>query len=240
MRTEKGVRTANRFFRMGLGLLLCGTWMGCSQGSGALSKNPERRRLEVLTNFTLELSKRDYKAAAGMLSAPDRSRMVDEDGFIRTEFRERLLALRLTTLLNNPMIKQKNGKVSGVYWILPVLASAPSPDTAIDSAQAPETESMAAVRAREKAERRALLRQATRKLFASIRSKQWNEALDMLQDGERKVFLDGKGGFRKGARERLAGIDTASWDALVLKDGKLNGLVLILPKSLPVSGSALN
>jgi hypothetical protein len=240
MGAENRLRKADWLFRIGMAFVLCASGMGCSQGWGTLSKNAEDRRLEVLTSFTLDLSKRDFKAAAGMLSASDRSRMLDEDGQIRPEFRERLLALRLTTLLSNPMIKLERGRVNGIYRILPVLATAPPPDTAINPGQPTEVESMAAVKEREKADRRAMLRQATRKLFASIRSRHWNEAIDMVQDGERKVFVDGEGRFRKGARKRLAGIDTASWDALVLRDGKLNGLVLIVPKDLSGSGNALN
>jgi hypothetical protein len=55
--------------------------------------------------------------------------------------------------------------------------------------------------------------------------------------GERQIvkFINYKSGARReeewtGAA-RLASIDTASWEALTLKDGKLTGIVLLIPPS---------
>ena len=48
---------------------------------------------------------------------------------------------------------------------------------------------------------------------------------------ERGDFLDAKGKVKGDARERLAKVDTSDWDALTLKDGKLTGVVLIIPES---------
>ena len=60
-------------------------------------------------------------------------------------------------------------------------------------------------------------------------------AIGMLAPGERAVFLREDGRVKEGMRRRLAAVDTAAWGALALEDGKLTGVVLIIPSIPPAA-----
>ena len=238
-RKSEGARHCVNPALLTLFLALMGT--ACSVGSPHALKRQDRRRLDVLTSFTLDLSKRDFAAAVRIMSVSDRSRMVDRDGLVRPEYRERLLALRLSTLLNNPAIKEEQGKIGGIYEILPVLAQAlPVEKDSAATGVTEDEESSLTAKTDTSDDGRQELRKATNAFFKSVKSKNWNRALGMVYADEKKVFVKNDGQIRPGVRRRLGAIDTSSWEALELQNGKLTGIVLIIPDKPPGSNDARN
>src|SRR3990167_1009829 len=78
--------------------------VGCAGGGGPASNPGKGDRLDILTNFTLALSKRDFRTATDMLAPTERTLFLDGGGKVLPEYKERLRAMRLTTLVNNPSI----------------------------------------------------------------------------------------------------------------------------------------
>lgn len=226
-----------------LGVLLA---TGCASTRKAESAAPGDR-LETLTNFTLALSKRDFESAAGMLAPGDRLRLVGEAGSIKEEYRDRMRAMRLSTLMNNPAIRVDQGRILGIYDVLPVFGQAPVEDYALvfdDSATAapaavPEAEPAPAQADPGAAEREAL-RQAARAFFKSVEAKDWKRAFALLDEQEREAFVRVDGKIKPDAKRRLAAIDTSSWEALTLEDGKLSGAVLLIPATVPEAATRSN
>jgi hypothetical protein len=183
-------------------------------------------RLDVLTNFTLAVSRGDSAAALEMMAPEERMRFLTGGGLTAENRWDRLRAMRLSTLNQNPGITLQDGRLKGLYGFLPVLEAGPM--TEISRLPVDEIEDVKPSGPSEDE----LLRQATEALFQSIRKREWDRALGYLNPREKRVFLDEKGGLRKSALKRLSAIDTASWNALALRDGKLTGVVLIIPSPL--------
>lgn len=198
-------------------------------------------RLEVLTTFTLALSKRDFATAADMMSPADRSRLLGEDGQVMPGYQERLRALRLTTMAQNPLISIEEGRIRGLYDLLPVLDQGPPVESMAIATGAPSGNPAipAAPAAGEDELDRRELRAATDAFFRSVRDQQWKKALSMVNPGERQVFLRSDGKIKAAATRRLAAIDTSSWEALDMDEGKLSGVVLIIPATVPEGGRTL-
>jgi hypothetical protein len=202
---------------------------GCSSSAFPERGHPGRERLEVLTGFTLALSKYDFREAASYLAPADRAKLAGADAGILPEYRERIRAIRRTTLLNNPLIEVRRGLIYGIPEILPVLEVGDA-DSAIatalsDTSVAPMPAPGLAPRSREKEE----LKRAAEAFFRAVSRRDWNKALAYVDAQEREGFLDAAGKIKIAARQRLAAADTADWEALTLKDGKLTGVVLIIP-----------
>lgn len=219
---------------------------GCSSTRKAGAAEPGDR-LETLTNFTIALSKRDFASAAGMLAPGDRLRLVGESGSIKEDYRERLRGMRLSTLMNNPMIRIDQGLILGIHDVLPVVDQAPTDDYALvfDDSPAPASmaapaESPAPEQADPESEEREALRKASRAFFKSVEAKDWKRAFALLDEKERQVFLRVDGKIKPSAKQRLAAIDTSSWQALALEDGKLSGAVLLIPATAPESATRRN
>jgi hypothetical protein len=209
---------------------------GCSSARKAEAAAPADR-LETLTNFTIALSKRDFTAAAGMLAPGERLRLVGESGSIKEEYRDRIRAMRLSTMMNNPAIRVDQGLILGIHDVLPVVDQAPTDDYALvfDDSAAPAPE-----QADPEAGEREALRKAARAFFKSVEAKDWKSAFALLDEQEREAFLRVDGKIKPGAKRRLAAIDTASWEALTLEDGKLSGAVLLVPATAPESATRRN
>jgi hypothetical protein len=216
---------------MRLSLLQALLWVsglvGCSSSAFRTAFNPERERLDVLTSYSLALSKRDYREAAKFLAPEDRSRIANPDQGILPEYRERVRAIRRTTLMNNPLIEVRRGLIHGIPDILPVLAlgsvdtSAEESDTGF--AQQPAPDRLPDSLAREE------LHRTARAFFQAVSRREWRKALGYVDVQEKEGFLDAKGVVRDATRRRLAAADTSGWEALTLKDGKLTGIVLLIP-----------
>jgi hypothetical protein len=227
-----------------LGALLA---TGCSSTRKAGTAEPADR-LETLTNFTIALSKRDFASAAGMLAPGERLRLVGESGAIKEDYRERLRAMRLSTLMNNPMIRVDQGLILGIHDVLPVVDQAPTTDdyalvfddSAAPAAMEAPVETPAPVQADPEAEEREALRKAARAFFKSVEAKDWKRAFALLDEKEREVFMRVDGKIKPGAKRRLAAIDTSSWQAMTLEDGKLSGAVLLIPATAPETATRSN
>jgi hypothetical protein len=197
----------------------------CSQGGRGNPPSPEINRLDVLTSFTIAVSKRDFNKAMQFLAPEERLHFGADAGNVPESLQERLRALRLATLNNDPRITlSSEGKIQGVYAILPVIDGGPVVD--LDALPKP----VALVPEPREPTEEDRVREAAQKLFQSIRDQDWDNALNRLAPDERRVFLDDKGKIDPESRQRLSAIDTTSWKALSLKNEKLTGVVLIIPK----------
>jgi hypothetical protein len=94
---------------------------GCGSSAFPGFSDPGKKRLDVLTSFTLALSKRDFLEAAAYLAPADRAKLADDAGIL-PQYRERVRAIRRATLMNNPLVEVRHGLISGIPDILPVLA----------------------------------------------------------------------------------------------------------------------
>jgi hypothetical protein len=204
---------------------------GCSSASRA---HPDGDRLDVLTSFSLALSKYDFREAATYLPPADRAKLAGPEGGILPEYRNRVRAIRRTTLLNNPLIEVRHGLIYGIPDLLPVLAvgemdtlgaglnagAAPAPDNPVAALS-----DSSGIQIREQEG----LKKVADAFFRAVSRREWKKAMTYVDERERGNFLDGKGAVNGTARRRLTAVDTAQWEALTLKDGKLTGVVLIIP-----------
>ena len=192
------------------------------------SGNPDR--LARLSDFTLSLSERDFEGAAAMLAPADRARLLGAEGEVRQEFKDRLRAMRLSTLVANPFVTLERGRISGIHHLLPAIRHGePGPGDGVAAGHAPE-------RAWEDEPGREELRAATSAFFRSVRAGDYHRAVRMLAPGERHLYLREDGKVKESARRRLSAIDTSGWAALALEAGKLTGVGLILPSRPPEPG----
>ena len=189
----------------------------------------EQGRLDILTAYTLALSKRDFRTAADLLAPADREKLLGSDGQVKEEFRDRLRAMRLSTLSSNPLVTLERGRIRGIFDLLPVLEQGEPAPVVADAP--PETPPIAL----EEEPGREELRSAAAAFFRSVRAREYRMAIGMLAPGERAVFLREDGRVKEGMRRRLAAVDTAAWGALALEDGKLTGVVLIIPSIPPAA-----
>jgi hypothetical protein len=77
----------------------------------------------------------------------------------------------------------------------------------------------------------AQLKAAVRDFFQALNQGKYQDALSLVNENERSIFLDDKGRLKNSAKQRLEKIDqrTSSRDALLLRDGKITGVTLLLP-----------
>jgi hypothetical protein len=218
---------------------------GCSSTAFRGRTHGGEDRLDVLTSFSLALSKRNFRDAAGYLPPADRAKLASPETGILPEYRDRMRAIRRTTLMNNPLIEVRHGLIYGIPDVLPVLALGQA-DTSVsvqadtvaqgDSPAAPIAASPAAGE-RSPAQEREALKRASEAFFRAVSKGRWDNAMGYLHAQERGEFLDAEGKVKGEARRRLAGADTSEWEALTLRDGKLTGIVLIIPERAGVRPS---
>lgn len=202
--------------------------VGCSSSAYRDLYPSGQNRLDVLTSFSLALSKYDFREAARYLSPADRAKLAGPEGIL-PEYRERVRAIRRTTLLNNPLIEVRHGLIYGIPDVLPVLALGEADTTGLRAAPnslvafLPDSARIA------DSTERIELRRASQAFFQAVSRRDWKKAMAYLAIGERGDFVDAKGKVKEEARQRLAEVDTTGWEALTLRDGKLTGVVLIIP-----------
>lgn len=213
-------------------LVVASVLIGCSSSAVGGKGGSGRDRLDVLTSYSLALSERNYAEAATYLGPADRAQLAGADGSILPEYRERVRAIRRSTLLNNPLVEVRDGLIYGIRDILPVLdvgredSLAAFADAGPVAAPAPDpAQSDSAIQAR----RRQELKRTADAFFTAVSKRDWSKALGYLDSQERQSFLDARGKVKSAARARLAEADTSEWEALTLKEGKLTGVVLIIP-----------
>lgn len=200
--------------------------------------------LDLLTGFGESVSKRDFVKAVGYLTPSERALMLNANGQVPEDKQKALAALHLSRLIRMPGVHVENGYLAGIYDILPNDREAPA-GSAEESATAESTDGSAASEA--PAEEMAAeegqrppegfgapkddpeLKQAVNKFFKAISQKNWNAALAMMNEDERKVLLDDRGKLKENAKSRLQNMDSNGKEALTLQDGKLTGVTLLLP-----------
>lgn len=227
------VQIINHICALFVGMLLAACAAGIREEDGGSGD----ARLDVLTSFGLALSKRDFARAAEYLADGDRMQLLGPDGKVPMEIQERLRALQLSTLYQNPTVRVSHGEISGIAESLPILAQAEKVDTLefAGIAASPDANAEAATA---RFHQEDMLRETTREFFRSIRFQRWAAALNYLDEKERVVFMHRSGALRPGTRRRLFAADTSAWQALTLKSGKLVGVVLIVPPLSRVTGAA--
>ncbi len=183
---------------------------------------------------------------------PEEKALMMEGSSVPPEKQKMLMALPLQKLIRHPAIRVQDGKIAGIYTVLPNLnqaqaGSMPAEDTETPVADASESSAtearagadyadMAASESGEEAPAATVatgndprLKEAVNKFFTAVNRRNWQGALALMNDSERKLLLDDKGRLKESAKKRLSQIDQANREALVLQDGKLTGVTLLLP-----------
>ena len=73
------------------------------------------------------------------------------------------------------------------------------------------------------------LKDTVNRFFTAVNRRNWQSALALMNDSERKLLLDDKGRLKESSKQRLTQIDQKNREALLLQDGKLTGVTLLLP-----------
>ncbi|MDQ3001135.1 MAG: hypothetical protein M3Y08_07730 [Fibrobacterota bacterium] len=193
----------------------------------------QHEKVDSLITFKESVAAGNYLRGVRRLVPSDRDRMLDDSGRVREDMKPRLRALRLKNLVHDPAVRLRKGRLTGVFAALPVVRQGES--VVMDSTFYVEEDSSGTLRVDE---RDAMLRAATNTFFADIASGNWQFVRNGLHPATRSVFVDKQGRMKPGARKRLQAIDTTAWRALSLRDGKLTGVVLLLPP--PESGLEQN
>jgi hypothetical protein len=157
-----------------------------------------------------------------------------------------LMALPLQKLIRHPGVRVENGKLAGISTMLPNLrqgsdANLASAEPALDEGVLPaepggldETAMASGEEADEMTQalpnqNDSHLKETVSKFFMNVNRKNWNSALALMNEDEKRMLLDDKGKLKESAKQRLSQIDQKNRDALVLQDGKLAGVTLLLP-----------
>lgn len=224
--------------------------MACASSRKETAKAPESDDLlELLTGFGESLSKRNFTKAVDYM-VPEEKAMMMEGSSVPPEKQKLLMALPLQKLIRHPTIRVENGKIAGIYNMLPNLnqgqaGSLASEETSTEDGAAP-TETAAATEASAEGSDLPLdedaagsqaasnpndprLKETVNKFFSAVNRRNWQSALALMNDSERKLLLDDKGRLKESAKQRLTQMDQKNRDALVLQDGKLTGVTLLLP-----------
>lgn len=211
--------------------------------------------LDLLTGFGESISKRDYNKAVGYLVPEERAQLTDSRGQVPEDKQKALSNLRLARLIRMPGVRVENGYLAGIYNLLP---NEHAPETASSGGEAGEgydaalegmgsetaqlgSEGEAATEGEDEsalassennmgsAQPNPALNQAVDKFFKAIAQKNWNAALNLMNENERRALTDDKGRLKDVSKARLQNIDTGAKEALTLQDGKLIGVTLLLP-----------
>jgi hypothetical protein len=257
MNGEKGFAKMKKPFRIIVTSLTAATFcllMACSS-SRKESNVPQGSNdiLDLLTGFGESVSKRDYNKAVGYLVPEERAQLTDSRGQVPEDKQKALSSLRLARLIRMPGVRVENGYLAGIYNVLPLnegerpvssetgedpLLSEGSPaaeSEEVATEQASEensgegSEDMYGAKAAENPAENPELTEAVNKFFKAVSQKNWQVALSMMNDNEKKILTDDKGRLKETSKNRLKNIDSAGKEALTLQDGKLTGVTLLLP-----------
>lgn len=218
--------------------------MACASTRKEEAKAPSSDDLlELLTGFGESLSKRNFTKAVDYM-VPEEKAMMMEGSSVPADKQKMLMALPLQKLIRHPAVRVENGKIAGIYTLLPNLnqnqaASVPSEETTEEEGTPAPTETADAETADlpideetgepKQAANDPRLKDAVNKFFTAVNRRNWSSALALMNENERKLLLDDRGRLKESAKQRLSQMDQKNRDALVLQDGKLTGVTLLLP-----------
>jgi hypothetical protein len=258
LKMKTTTRPSTSLASLALSLLLSMLLLACaSKPKDTGTPSGSNDILDLLTGFGESISKRDYVKAVGYMTPSERSLMLDGSGQVPEDKQKALAALRLSRLIRMPGVHVENGYLAGIYEILPsdqasqanvstsenqvtseeAPAADASQETEVANTQPAEGDEQAEVATSPSQQGNTLgtaqsspeLTQAVNKFFKAVTQKNWNAALAMMNDDERKILTDDRGKIKEASKARLQHIDSEGKDALTLQDGKLTGVTLLLP-----------
>lgn len=232
-----------------------GLLMACATTNKDVAKAPASDDLlELLTGFGESISKRNYTKAVDYM-VPEEKSMMMENGRVPAEKQKMLSALPLQKLIRHPGVRVENGKLAGIYAVLPNLrqgdaapagtAESDTADAAAIASDAPAGEAKGPMAANAPASSNyddmapaptsnandPRLKETVNKFFSAVNKRNWTTALAMMNDDEKRLLLDDKGKLKESSKQRLTQIDQKNREALVMQDGKLTGVTLLLPSN---------
>jgi hypothetical protein len=258
MNGEKGFAKMNKPFRLIVTSLTAAAFCLLTACSSS-RKDPNVPQgstdiLDLLTGFGESVSKRDYNKAVGYLVPEERAQLTDSRGQVPEDKQKALSSLRLARLIRMPGVRVENGYLAGIYNILPlnegVRPASESGDDPVlgDGSSQPESQEveqgteetaseesaassddMYGMPATSKPAENPELTEAVNKFFKAVSQKNWQVALSMMNDNEKKILTDDKGRLKETSKARLKNIDASGKEALTLQEGKLTGVTLLLP-----------
>jgi len=202
--------------------------------------------LDLLTGFGESISKRDFVKAVGYMVPAERSQMLDANGRVPEDKQRQLMALRLQRLIRTPSVRVEGGYLAGIYDLLAAerqgnsgemmasgsegteMAAGAGEAEGVESTASEDEEATPAIVELDPQDDPAL-KAAVNKFFLAVNQKNWNAALALVNDNEKKIFFDERGRLKESSKARLGKIDTEGKNALTLTDGKLTGITLLLP-----------
>lgn len=201
--------------------------------------------LELLTGFGESLSRRNFTKAVDYM-VPEEKALMMEGSTVPADKQRMLVALPLQKLIRHPAVRVENGKIAGIYTLLPNLNQAPAvsldteeapvDDPSLAASELPASDLPAAEDGEEETEASdgtavsdKHLKETVNKFFSAVNRRNWTGALALMNEGERKLLLDDRGRLKESAKQRLSQINQKDRDALILQDGKLTGVTLLLP-----------
>jgi hypothetical protein len=238
-----------RFLSARVGLVaVVGLLMACASTKKETAQAPSSDDLlELLTGFGESLSKRNFTKAVDYM-VPEEKALMMEGSSVPPEKQKMLMALPLQKLIRHPAVRVENGKIAGIYTLLPNLnqgqagslasEETPSEDATVAATEEPAVSESSDLPISEDADEDQAsasnandprLKDTVNRFFAAVNRRNWQSALALMNDSERKLLLDDRGRLKESAKQRLTQIDQKNRDALVLQDGKLTGVLLLLP-----------
>ncbi len=194
--------------------------------------------LTLLTGFGESLSKRDFVFAVNHLTPKEREQILDARGQVPEAKRQQLAALNLQRLIRLPSVRVEDGRLAGIYEMLPNLNQGEGVTLSADDESSqfsvldpldPDAMENAAQAQADAAQDKTELNETINRFFAAVKSQNWNDALALLNENERRLFVDNRGQISEDAKARFSQMDKSHPGALALKDGKLLGITLLLP-----------
>ncbi len=217
-------------------LLACAS----NRGSTAQSNMPPQNDdlLTLLTGFGESISKKDFLYAVNHLTPNEREQILDARGQVPEEKQNQLQALELQRLIRLPSVRVVEGRLAGIVELLPNLRQGDGV-TLSEEAGSEQTSSLdpldpaADLEASQEVAAadvtQSELQETVGKFFSAVSAQNWKGALALINENERKLFVDAKGNISEDAKQRLAKIDRSNPQAFAMKDGTLVGVTLLLP-----------
>lgn len=203
------------------GLALC-----CCAFPGLKTDSPQRAmdRRDSLILFREIIASGNFQRAVSRIHKSERTALLDQAGKVKEDAKPRLRALRLRNLLNSNQVRLRGGGLRGIVEVMPGTGSGEG-----CSEEDFETSGESAADSLREIARNQT-HSAARLFFDDIRSGVWQFPLNDMHPATRSLFVDHKGRIPKVQAARLRGIDTSRWECLSLIDGKIVGVMSILPK----------
>ncbi|HKP96906.1 MAG TPA: hypothetical protein VJ385_14220 [Fibrobacteria bacterium] len=199
----------------------CSPWLRIFPAS---DQGSDAARIDSLIVFKEAIASGNYLRAVDGLDKEDQRPILTAAGKVKEEYKPRLSSVRLGNLIADPQVRLRRGGLAGITSALPM----PARSTPLCTEQdfeivgAPED-------ARSRDSIRNLVHAAAVLFFEDIRSGVWQFALNDLHAATRSLLQGRNGKIHEAAKIRLRAIDTTRWRCLALREGKLIGVMALVP-----------